>query len=584
MEYLTNDIVQKDELFNYPTGTNQFKVLGLEAGVGKSRYTDSIIKSYIEDNAFNPNSKKFLVVKKFNSEAKHSADFINNTNWFCGNEAVAVDRDNWKEYWQSHLEELKNVQAIFISHARYINLSSNELSRKQFTEGREILIIDEKIQFQPLIYRDSLYSKVREIIDIDYRKLLDSVCEPLTQYINEMNKEKKYRQVAKIRFDCSQQVEELIEYLNGFIKINTLTTKDRNLIEALCNGLPNWYENMNIYNYHNIATNNSGQGYWGLEGNNIILDASANLDGVYKVNKSKFKIINMEKIINHSQSEFHMYKFNTSKTNVKKDKDVYLKEIIEKAVSASGDGQKTLLIGYRDLADDVALMLHEHVSEDCVWTDKKDKDKDLDYNDQSFAISWYGNLVGRNEFRVFDNIWLLTTPNLPMNHYPIHYMQYKSQSIGQRKLNIKNGRFKNSVFNDLHRGYVRSEVYQSLKRIQRTAKPLGTFHIVVSDEELIHTVLQEMNGAILPQENLHTLKFVEEKKKKQEENKIVSKGELVSEYLLICNEKEVTKSDLKKEFAITNWHKQVAMNPSFINLKNTYQIKESSNKRSIIII
>ncbi|MGN8645424.1 hypothetical protein ACTNEO_07080 [Gracilibacillus sp. HCP3S3_G5_1] len=497
------------EIFNYPSGKEKFKVLGLEAGIGKSRYTDLIIKQYIEESALDPNSKKFLVVKKFNSEASKSAEFINDIEWMSGNIAVAIDRDNWKDYWQKHVDELKQVRVLFISHARYMNLCSNKKMRNNFTEGRNILIIDEKVQFQPLIYRDNLYSKVRELIDFDHRDLLDSVCKPLGKYINDMYKDKKYRQVHKVRFNNNSQVEELIEYLNDFMKVNRLGVKDRNLVEALIDGLPHWYNNMNIYNNHNIATNHLDQGYWGVDGNNIILDASAKLDGVYKTNRDKFKIINMPKIIDHSNSQFHMYKYNTSKTNVKRDKDVYLKEIIEKVIGSTMSSERTLLIGYRDLSNDIAYELSKHVDSGSIWKDKKDKDKDPDYNNQQFAISWYGNLVGRNEFRDFDSVWLLTSPNLPMNHYPIHFMQYTGQSIGQRKLNIKNGRFNNSTLNDLHRGYVRAEIYQSIKRIQRNAKPSGAFHIVINDEELINTILQEMKGANLLDTNIHELIFVE---------------------------------------------------------------------------
>lgn len=574
----------ESEIFNYDTGKDKFKVMSLEAGIGKSRYTDLIIRSYIEQNAFEKDLKKFLVVKKFNYEASQSAEFVKSIDWLCGDTAVAIDRDNWKDYWQKNIAKLKDVQVIFISHARYINLSNDEKMRKHFTDGRSILIIDEKVQFQPLIYRDNLYSKVREIIDFERRKLLDDVCQPLGEYINKRKREKEYRQVHKVRFDDNGQVEELIEYLNDFLKVNRLSAKDRNLVEALINGLPHWYSNMNIYNNHNIATNHTDQGYWGVDGNNIILDASARLDGVYSTNKDKFKIINTAKIIDHSNSNFYMYRYNTSKTNVKKDKDVYLKEIIQKAVDYTDGKQRTLLIGYRDLSNDIVSELSKHVPLDSVWSDKKNKEKDPNYNNQQFVVSWYGNLVGRNEFRDFDNIWLLTTPNLPMNHYPIHYMQYSGNPIGQRKLNIKNGKFKNSTFNDLHRGYIRAEIYQSIKRIQRNSKPAGTFHIVLNDEELIHTISKEIKGANLPEENIHNLNFVEERKQKQEDNKPVSKGELVAEYLLTCDKREVTKSQLKKEFAITNWHTQVANHAKYIELRNQKQIKESNNKRSIIII
>ncbi|MGN8648371.1 hypothetical protein ACTNEO_20180 [Gracilibacillus sp. HCP3S3_G5_1] len=73
------------------------------------------------------------------------------------------------------------------------------------------------------------------------------------------------------------------------------------------------------------------------------------------------------------------------------------------------------------------------------------------------------------------------------------------------------------------------------------------------------------------------------KKQKQKDNKPVSKGELVAEYLINCKQKEVTKSHLKKEFKITNWNTQVAKNVKYIELKNQKQIRESSNKRSIIV-
>jgi hypothetical protein len=63
----------------------------------------------------------------------------------------------------------------------------------------------------------------------------------------------------------------------------------------------------------NISETNPFHQHWGLN-NNIILDASADLDGVYKLNPNKFRIMNQGTIVDHSKCRFNIYNFNSSKS------------------------------------------------------------------------------------------------------------------------------------------------------------------------------------------------------------------------------------------------------------------------------
>ncbi|AIF45404.1 hypothetical protein [Virgibacillus sp. SK37] len=555
----------------YETESDIFNVLDFEAGFGKSRYSDLIIKRYIEENAF-ANHRKFLVVKRFNSEAEKSAATINELNWISGNVAVAITAENWKSHWKLNANRLKDVPVLFISHQRYIDLCLDDKMRKIFTEGRHTLIVDEKVNFPIYTYSDRLYSVVREVIPFRYRTLYDDVCCCFQSYLANKEEKQETNTIDRVRFKVDKtKLDDLLKIINELlVKKEVKGSQQRELLKQMYYGLPVWLSQMCIYNSRKIVTNNPKHQHWGLN-NNIILDATASLDGVYYMNNDKYRLIKQGRMIDHNKSTFTPIIYNSSKSNVLKDKEVFFEEMAKKINASHNINDKTLIVTHKDYAMEIKEKLLKYVDGSLIWNDKFN-DNDPDYNNEKFAIAWYGNLIGKNTFNKFDNVWLLTKPNIPISNYLVHYMQYSQKSLGNKSLALEKGKFKNPLFNLVQKGYIASETYQSLKRIQRVAEPKGRFYIVNNDIDLVRSVIGQINDAIL--EEPIELDFIKERK--QTKNK--SKCDKVCEYIFSCNKKEIAKSDLKRSFDIKNFTHEIAKKQRFSRLEEEGKIKVLTRK------
>jgi hypothetical protein len=484
-EQYTNKIKQlKEEITKGNTGTDNFNIFSIEAGLGKSRETLKII----DENLYNwENQRSFLLVKRFNDDIERSVEQLKHHNNAFQTNVLGITSNSWSKEWRMKKDKLKDIPVLIISHERYIRLCLDDEIRQAFTENREVLVIDEKVNFPVYSFSKSYYDKVRSILPYTLQGELDKVCEKLLRELQKhevknKDKNKCVRCEPKIHHATLDRFKRLME-----VNIeNVRNMEDRNTIENFMKGLDLWYTTKCVYNGGNISTFNRKHTLWGLQ-NNIILDASAYVDGVYQL-LNNYKLIGQERIVDHSNCSFTVIDFNSSKGNLKKNEKEFYKEICEKIQANHKPSDKTLIICHKNDYKRVKEQLNEIGIIDIGEGDKYDK--------EDFAINWYGNLTGKNHYAEFTQCWLIGTPNLPYEHYLIHYMMYsKSSDLGRKSLEIEHGRFKNEEFRKVQVGYIASEIYQSIKRIQRNAKPQGEFFIVNSDKEIISKVLNQIKGS-----------------------------------------------------------------------------------------
>ncbi|MGX1902024.1 hypothetical protein ACT3HK_11825 [Thermolongibacillus altinsuensis] len=531
IDYLRK-LITEDE-----TGEDKFKVVNFEAGLGKSRYTDIIIREYL--NEWNLD-RKFLIVKRFNDESERSAQAIQDGS-FLRDHVLVITADNWQK-WKKDVKELQQKQVIIISHKRYIDLCENDVERAIFTKDRHTLIIDEKINFPVYTYSDEFYGEIRKYISRPNRKLFDEACKNLNDILDEYNNTTACVRVYPV-ID-----KELFQQFTQMMTDEIKGTKDRERkleLKKFLNTVSLCYDKsiLAILNSEKICTLNRKHTHWGLK-NNIILDASAAIDGVYVANPNKYYIRKQTRLIDHSDSEFYHVKMKTSKSAIGANKKKYFKKIIEMLQERHVEGEKTLLVIHKKLADELYTYMQKTFGED-VWKDK-DKETDPEYKNQSYAISWFGNLIGKNTFADFDNVWVLGTPNIPLNHYLIHYMQYAQTTLGKNQLKVYEGKFVNPKFRAIQDGYIAAEIYQSIKRIQRNPKPRGKFYIVINDEKIVHKVFGQMRNAKLTD----TIEVKEEQKEKST-NKQPIKIDKVADYMLQLienGEKKIEKSLIREQY------------------------------------
>jgi len=556
-----------DLIFNKSSGEDYFNVVNFEAGLGKSKYTDAILRWHIENQW--AKKDKFLVIKRFNEEAISSAEYIQQANPFLVNLTAVVTADTWKKHWRQHSNNLKQATIIFISHKRYIDLCLNDKDRAIFTEGRTTLIIDEKINFPIYTYTYDSYSNVRGLVKYHNSKLFDEVCEPLNLILEDYKKIKKCFKVApKVK---KKKLEDFRFMIESELKDTNSIDKKRKLSDFL-DTITNLYDEKTqaVINHTKICTLNRKHKHWGLQ-NNIILDASAKIDGVYHVNP-KFQLSKQTPFIDHKDSKFIHFDVKSSQSEIEKNKHAYIDKLTDNIIHRHKENDRTLIVIHKRFSKAIYDMLSIKVGKILVWKDKDNKESDPDYDNQQYAISWYGNLIGKNWASDFTQCWIAGTPNIPNNNYLIQYMQYADKPLGKRSLNTYQNKFKNDSFRAIQEGYVAAEIYQSLKRIQRNPKPIGEFFIVNKDEELIVSILSQIKGASISEK--YEFKIAEQEEKPKTKIDMIA-DYIIAQVALKQDKEHIEKMEVRNHFGSIRWDR-VKSHPMVNELMRKGALREQS--------
>lgn len=511
------------------TGQNNFNVFALEAGLGKSKAMIQAVDESLSD--WLDTDLSFLIVKKFRKDVMQCWEYLEHHN----TQVLGLTSSNWGS-WKLKLDELRNIRVLIITHQRYVDLCLNDEFRQAFTENRQVLIIDEKLTFPMYTFSKRVYDYVRSILHTGIQQDFDKVCGRLLKELSKQELSKKkhsgvVRCEPKIHPRTLQSFKEIME-----VNIeNEIDNKKKNTLKNFMHGLDQWYSTKCLYNSGNITTFNRNHKLWGLD-NNIILDASAGIDGIYS--QDDFELFGEERIVDHSKSIFTIIDFNTSKSNLKFNESKFSPEVAEKIKNYHKPNDKTLIICHKD---NHKVILEHLYKNQIVKIGVGDE-----YNDEDFAINWFGNLIGQNEYSEFTQCWIIGTPNLSYEQYLIHYEMYKQTDIGRNSTQIVHGRFKNADFKAVQIGYIAAEIYQSIKRIQRNAMPQGDFFIVNSDQQIVSNVLGQIKGA--ENQGVITLDFqqgTEEGRKQDNVDRFI-------EYIDQLPKGEYKKSDIVTKLGITN--------------------------------
>jgi hypothetical protein len=547
-----NKLITEEE-----TGVDTFKVVNLEAGLGKSFYTDIIIKHFLESEFWA--SRRFLLVKKFNDESYISAGRMKHS--FFTDHVAVVTSETWEKEWKNNTEELRNKRVIIISHKRYIDLCEKDKEREVFTHKRHTLIVDEKVNFPIYTYSDGFYSEIRGIVSPHNREsIFDKACSPLNNLIEELK-----GSTACIRVHPEIDEKLFLEFeIMMMSEISKASNKHKRLLYDFLDTVTLCYDKniLAVINSGKICTLNRNHKHWGLK-NNIILDASAGIDGVYQVNKTKYQLQRQTSFIDHCESTFTHINFKSSKSFITSNQTEFFNKMLGLIESRHKEDQKTLIVVHKKFATYLHNVMKQKFGDGNVWKEKSEKKFDSDYSNQQYAISWFGNLIGKNEYKDFDNVWIMGTPNIALNNYLVQYMQYTGETLGKKGLGVYKGKFKNDEFKVIQDGYIASEIYQSLKRIQRNANPKGNFYIVNSDEEIVKKAISPMKNARISDE--HHIEIIDENAVKK-----VTKIDLIAEYIKsqvkeLSDKAQIKKSDIVNLYGTIRWDR-VKIHPTITEL------------------
>lgn len=480
----------KHEVMN---GNNTgFYVSDIEAGLGK---TLTVEKALIELYAEKPNMKT-LLVKKFSDVPNYKGcrdwqdcvEIDGNTSSgriniesqlrFKKKIAISIDSSNY----ENNRKDIKNYPVVIITHEMYMQLWKSPSKMKKFTEGRQNLIIDEEVDVvKELKYDTNRISFFKMILPEQLVSLYDESIAEIKALLSE-SKEKTFVNL-KLDSKIDGNLSRLKKIINKEVtKQHIDSIKDeifrefKKVITKTCyieeiEVIREFYKNTAILDSDKLYTFDGRLQYWFLE-NNIMLDANAGFHYGYELS-DKFKVHRHTRIVDHSRWNVNICDVNTTKNGKKKYTNFH--DIITKHIEENEKkGDEILIIGNKD---------------DCDKIHAENIDK-----------AYFGNIIGKNNWREFNKLYVVHTPNIPFHTYILKFLYYSGKRFnGRNKHNMitKEGvfTFENKELDKVRKKYVAGELYQAIKRIDREVnKEDVQIYIFNNDKEVISKVLKQIKN------------------------------------------------------------------------------------------
>lgn len=534
-EYTEKMAFLKDQILKVEN-SEKVAVIDTEAGLGKSVSVNTTIDECLSDKE---NKKRFLVVKKFSSDVKDFEDCLkhHNVNGTSLPRVLGLVSENFLE-WRTKLSALKNIPAIAMTHARYMIACNDEELRNSLIDNRNVLIIDEKLDFPVYTYNKSSFDALRACYPYELQEQVDKVCKKLNEVLYNLKLDGKYNSVTKVG-----KVKIHPKTLKNFIKMTfddmeLINVENRKKVKQFIELLELMYSTKLTYYQGSLSTFNRNHSIWMIpDGVNIIMDASATLEETLYGLNNKFEIKRQKRIIDHSNSKFTFVNFNSSKTNIRNNETEYFKEIAKLINENKSKDERVLIVLHKENRNKMRDALLDEKLYNVAIGD--------DYTNEEIAINWLNNLIGKNDYAQFDHVLIVGSPNIPMQVYLQYYMQYaEKDDLGRKDLSINYGKFNNEIFEEIRLGNVTAEIYQCLKRIQRVPKPKGNFWIVNNNINVVGKIVSELKGLYLDGDKRNvfvtSFEFEENKKKSQPKTKL----DLLIEYLKEIPMGEYAKSSI----------------------------------------
>lgn len=438
-----------------------------------------------------------LFICEFKKDCEDNAKRIND--WYkeyAGiKEEVAIDIDPSSMSRKEIKGYLETYSFVFITHSKYRRLLLNSAERYKFTRGRGLLIIDEYIDFvQPVefssTYNVLLRKDVKELGGKKAVRIYDKITYELNyeiarlnklrdMAIDEQNKDLKPKQfeffntktdVKDIRKLIGQVRTEIEKHSSQGKLMEYQKNNDWTSIFDKLKQLENFYLGTSVEEFSsNEHTNKKEQlilvpSYYlqpYLLKNNILLDASAELNTIYKYLTHIYHLVPQKKIFDHSNFTIKHLHINGTKSAQRK-KYINYEEASRKIVKELRNEQneefeKTLVVTIKDR---------------CV---NKDDEQVYVYQipDEELFVAYYEILKSNNGFKDFQNCFLETLYMPPPRLCILKYLYFtrKKLQTGDIDTTFGNddgvGKFRNVELEEIRKYEIANLSYQAIKRINR---------------------------------------------------------------------------------------------------------------------
>ncbi|MEK4086083.1 hypothetical protein [Psychrobacillus sp. FSL K6-1415] len=465
---------------------DHFSVYNYEAGLGKSMYAQELMAE---------SSERILYVQRFSKNNALEVT-VNRINKIAGeNVAVAYTGEDTRK---KRIRKKKlEARVLCITHKMYIQICRG--NHQDLLSNRKILIIDE---YPDLIEQIKIGKKEigQLFIDIFHYGNTDGLALRLRELLHKyshdsemiLKKEMKFVDFSDLAFrkyaeTINQIIDEVVQKGKG--EDYELLFKFQQLLKK------------GAYFYHgSFHTIDSTIKFSMLECN-IILDANGGFDYRYNLSK-KFKVIHQEKYLDYSQAELYHYELNTSKRSILS--YLNLTETILKKINFS-ECKGILFVTEKEQVENVKMEIEGYFDENF-----EDIQTRLSVN---LSVGYFGALTGINDFRLYDKVVILKTPNFNYETYVMNNFIYNSfEGIPNENIPI----FENKAVETIRLSTVAGEIYQAIRRIARDSPGEAQIHIVNDNQEIINTILEQMPCIQYSKHQIHVLKSKNDRERQQE--------------------------------------------------------------------
>lgn len=448
---------------------DRFHVFDYEAGTGKSRnshqYIGEMTKVY---------SDRVLYVQRFirDDELNHTVASINDH--AGGQVAVAFTGEDTKS--QERKERAKDAQVLCISHRMYSQICKG--NHPELIDKRNILIVDE---YPDLLERISLSERDIGYLWFSQHKYRNVLLEELAQmlrdkfseYSRQMEVDKR-NQMVYIDFQEQKYVTMKIKLLD---MIESITEKaDKELLlrcsQILSNGCFLYEDSLHTFD--------NQIGFVMLD-NNIILDANG-FDYRYSLSKN-FHIRHQPKFYDYSQSTFHHFEVKTSKKELSKQINLHEKALEHLSPNLKG---KTLFITDKGNRTDLEEKIAHFLSSRGMCNEEI-----VDIKNERIKVDYFGNIIGVNSFREFENVAVLKTPNYDYLTYALTYLYYRRKD--NKKIDDVQI-FHHEEVESIRMSVVAGEIYQAIKRVNRDNSRKANVYVFTTNQDAVDLILQQLPG------------------------------------------------------------------------------------------
>lgn len=283
-------------------------------------------------------------------------------------------------------------------------------------------------------------------------------------------------------------------------------------VKSLCDQLLQYkqlFTSMCLYCDKKIYTTDKRYKYWYLD-NNIMLDASGELQIAYSLNNEEFSLQHCEKVLDHSK--WKIINIPVTTTTASKGRILNFYDVVNKELKKYGD--------------------------DILVVGKKDEMSLIDVPEENKG--YFGNITGSNQWYDKKNVAIIQTHNLSDVDYILKYLHYAKSSIDETfPLSAKcNGRAEKRIYSFTDKRlekvrvhWIASEIYQAIKRVNRNMKYDTDVLIFINNEEVIELLKSQMQNVNIEIIDYEKDTFVLERTKQDDYIEELKKDSYASKFI-----------------------------------------------------